>query len=174
MFPRTEKSSVKWITIRSQDQGRDLPEVSPRLIPLAHKAAGSMTENEPRAMRIRSCATRPRPAPTACRALSRTSRGTCRDSDCANHHILCRQDCFARWTSGRQRPSDLRGGGMSERGSIKKDLRLGRPWSGREVKPSLDRCTLPPSRLERAQELIAMARAARARVAGAQRPPIAV
>lgn len=42
---------------------------------------------------------------------------------------------------------------------------LGRSSSGRQAqsssKPTLDRCTLPPSRIQRAQELIAMARAAR-------------
>lgn len=56
---------------------------------------------------------------------------------------------------------------MSERGSISKAVRLGRPPSGQDAEPTIDSYTLAPLRLESARELIAMARAARARAVGA-------
>lgn len=56
---------------------------------------------------------------------------------------------------------------MSERDSINKALRLGRACVGQDVKLPIDRRNLPPSRIQRAQELIAMARAARRMGGGA-------
>lgn len=85
----------------------------------------------------------------------------------AKRHNLLSQACFERPSSGTLRVGDLKESGMTEPHAIDRALKLGRvlsPWSAQPASlPPLDRCTLPPSRLQRAQELIAMARAARSR-----------